>query len=36
MVSLFPMDSMATAIEMVCYCFTVAAALLSCLITLRF
>jgi len=36
MYSLFPVDSMTAAFEMVCYCFTVAAALFSCLVTLRF
>ncbi len=32
----FPVDAMSGVLEIVCYCFTVAAALVSCLISLRF
>ena len=36
MYSMLPGDAMAGALEMVCYCFTVAAAVISCLLSLRF
>ncbi len=36
MYSLFPGEAMAGALEMVCYSFTVVAAVISCLLTLRF
>jgi hypothetical protein len=35
MISFLPIDVTASALEMACYVFTVAAALLSCLVTLR-
>ncbi len=36
MYSLLPGEAMTSALEMVCYCFTAAAAVISCLLTLRF
>ncbi len=36
MYSMLPGDAMAGALEMVCYCFTVVAAVISCLLSLRF
>jgi hypothetical protein len=36
MYSMLPGDAMAGAMEMVCYSFTVVAALVSCLLSLRF
>jgi hypothetical protein len=36
MYSLLPHDAMADALQMVCYSFTVVAAVISCLLTLRF
>lgn len=36
MYGLFPGDTMAGALEMVCYSFTVVAAVVSCLLSLRF
>ncbi len=36
MYSMLPGDAMTGALEMVCYCFTVAAAVISCLLSLRF
>lgn len=35
MYSVLPENVMAGALEMVCYCFTVAAAVISCLLSLR-
>jgi hypothetical protein len=36
MYSMLPGDAMAGALEMVCYSFTVVAAVVSCLLSLRF
>jgi hypothetical protein len=36
MYSALPGDAMAGALEMVCYAFTVVAAIVSCLLSLRF
>ncbi len=36
MYSLFPGDAVAGALEMVCYSFTIVAAVISCLLSLRF
>jgi hypothetical protein len=36
MYSVLPGDAMAGALEMVCYSFTVLAAIVSCLLSLRF
>jgi hypothetical protein len=36
MYSLLPGEAMSNVLEMVCYCFTAAAAVISCLLSLRF
>ena len=36
MYSVLPSEAMAGALEMVCYSFTVVAAIVSCLLSLRF
>ena len=36
MYSFFPGDALTGALEMVCYSFTVVAAVISCLLSLRF